>query len=171
MTFSFGLHGHTRPPCKNKKPGARPGHSTRDARAPQGVLRHPQMTIACRIAKQKARRGAGLRANSSRMLVCTRSPLHGLPVRSCIVRSCIFRSRTRCCALRYGRNTCSVSGSRSHPVARAPAPEIAALLRHETREHHVVHFRGAVDEARLAGVAVDPFENGILRVAARTVEL
>src|SRR5258708_22451111 len=54
---------------------------------------------------------------------------------------------------------------------RAPAPEIAALALHETREHHVVHLGGAINEARLAGVAVDPFENGVLRVAARAVEL
>src|SRR3984893_1899741 len=59
----------------------------------------------------------------------------------------------------------------SHAVACAPAPEIAALVLHQTREHHVVHLGGAINEARSPGVAIDPFENGVLRVAARAVEL
>ena len=38
-------------------------------------------------------------------------------------------------------------------------------------EHHLVHFGRAVDEPRLARVAVDPLERRVLRVAARAVQL
>src|SRR5262245_43559961 len=59
----------------------------------------------------------------------------------------------------------------SYAVSRAPQPEIAAFLLHEAGEHHVVDLGGAVDQARLAGVAVDPFQDRVLGIAARTVEL
>src|SRR5215813_6269382 len=59
----------------------------------------------------------------------------------------------------------------SHSIPRAPTPEVPPLLAHETRQHHVVHFGGAVDEARLTGVAIDPFQNRVLGIAARAVEL
>ena len=36
-------------------------------------------------------------------------------------------------------------GLRLATFALAPAPEIAALLAHEARQHHLVHFGGAVD--------------------------
>src|SRR5215472_17250900 len=64
-----------------------------------------------------------------------------------------------------------VAGGASHPIARAPAPKIAALLSHEAREHHIVHLRCPIDEARLPSIAVDPFENRVFGVAARAVEL
>src|SRR6516225_8637862 len=60
---------------------------------------------------------------------------------------------------------------RLHSIPRAPAPEVAAFLAHETREHHVVHFGRAIDEARLPRVAIDPFQNRVLGIAARAVEL
>src|SRR5260370_24601762 len=58
----------------------------------------------------------------------------------------------------------------SYSVPRAPTPEVAALLAHEARQHHVVHFGSAIDEARLTGVAIDPFQNRVLGIAARAVE-
>src|SRR5229473_2141564 len=67
--------------------------------------------------------------------------------------------------------TTTIPAGPLHPVPRAPAPEIAALLAHEARQHHVVHLGGAVDEARLARVAVDPFQDRVLGIAARAVEL
>src|SRR5438876_8505361 len=36
-----------------------------------------------------------------------------------------------------------VCEARSHPIPRAPAPEIAAFLAHEAREDHVVHLGSA----------------------------
>src|SRR5260370_41136299 len=64
---------------------------------------------------------------------------------------------------------CALCGS--HAIPRAPAPEIAALLAHEAREDHVVHLGGAVDEARLSGVTVNPLQDRVFGVAARAVEL
>src|SRR3954451_9340932 len=59
----------------------------------------------------------------------------------------------------------------SYPVTSAPGPEVAALVLHEPCQHHVVHLGGAVDEARLPRIAVDPLQDRILGIAARTVEL
>src|SRR5215471_21377982 len=53
----------------------------------------------------------------------------------------------------------------------APPPEIATLRAHVLRQHHLVHLIGAVDEPRLPGVSVDPFEHGVLGIAARAIEL
>jgi len=68
-----------------------------------------------------------------------------------------------------------LTGARSrgglHPVVCAPAPEIAAFVAHESGQHHLVHFVGAVDQARGAGGAIDPFGDGVLGIAARAVEL
>src|SRR5262245_16229043 len=63
------------------------------------------------------------------------------------------------------------STSSSDPVAGAPAPEVAALLAHEAGEHHVVHFRGAVDEPGRSRRAINPFEHRVLGIAARAIEL
>src|SRR5262245_17435550 len=59
----------------------------------------------------------------------------------------------------------------SNPVPGAPVPEVAAFLAHEAGEHHVVHFRGAVDQARRTRRAIDPFQDRVLGIAARAVEL
>src|SRR5262245_52829880 len=58
-----------------------------------------------------------------------------------------------------------------NPVARAPAPEVAAFVAHELRQHHLVHLVGAVDQTRGAGGAVDPLDDGVLGIAARALEL
>src|SRR6185437_299242 len=67
---------------------------------------------------------------------------------------------------------CRLSSDRAlNPIPRAPGPEIAALFAQKARQHHVVHFGGAVDQAGGAGGAVDPFQDGVLGIAARAVEL
>ena len=38
-------------------------------------------------------------------------------------------------------------------------------MHEKTRDHHAMHFRGAVDQARLAGVAVHPLERRVLAVS------
>src|SRR4051794_28384499 len=60
---------------------------------------------------------------------------------------------------------------RSYPVTTAPGPEVAALVLHEPSQHHVVDLGSAIDEARLPRVAVDPFQDSVLGIAARAVEL
>src|SRR5215475_9378091 len=78
----------------------------------------------------------------------------------------------RGCAHLFGAPKQAASSAlRSHSIPCAPTPEVAALIAHEAGEHHVVHLGSAVDEARLAGVAVDPFQNSVLGIAARAVEL
>ena len=57
------------------------------------------------------------------------------------------------------------------PLARAPLPEVAAFLAHESRQHHHVHFGGAVDQARRARGAVDPFDRRVLGKSARALQL
>src|SRR4051794_17958429 len=52
-----------------------------------------------------------------------------------------------------------------------PFPKLLPLLLEKPVQHHAVDLVGAVDEARLAGVAIDPFEHRVLRVAAGTVDL
>src|ERR1700735_2298702 len=79
----------------------------------------------------------------------------------------LLRPNSFCAASPYQRNVPRVL----HSVPRAPAPEIAAFLAHEFRQYHLVDFVGAVDEARGAGGAIDPFGDGVLRVAARAIEL
>src|SRR5262249_30545964 len=56
-------------------------------------------------------------------------------------------------------------------VPATPAPEVAAFLAHVARQHHLVDLVGAVDEPRLAGIAIDPLEHRVLGIAARAVEL
>src|SRR4051812_48825841 len=56
-------------------------------------------------------------------------------------------------------------------LSRPPPPKLPPLVAHVSREHHLVDLVGAVNEPRLAGVAIDPFQDRILGVAARTVEL
>src|ERR1700692_1919206 len=60
---------------------------------------------------------------------------------------------------------------RSHPIPRAPHPEVATLFAHEFRQHHLVHLVGAVDQTGGAGGAIDPFGDGVLGIAAGAVEL
>src|ERR1700738_1029982 len=50
----------------------------------------------------------------------------------------------------------------SQAIACAPAPEIAALVLHEPGEHQVVHLGGAVHQACLAGIAVNPLQDRVL---------
>ena len=38
-------------------------------------------------------------------------------------------------------------------------------------QNHLVHLIRTIDETRLTGVAVDPFQNRVLAVAARAVDL
>src|SRR5438270_9839655 len=58
-----------------------------------------------------------------------------------------------------------------NPVAGAPAPEIATFFAQKTRQHHIMHFGSAIDQARGASSAVDPFQYCVLRIAACAVEL
>src|SRR5262245_9082899 len=40
----------------------------------------------------------------------------------------------------------------------APLPEVAAVIHEVLRQQHLVHFRRAIDQFRLRGVAVHPFQ-------------
>src|SRR3546814_4658702 len=52
-----------------------------------------------------------------------------------------------------------------------PRPEIQPFRHEVTGENHLVDLGRAVDQTGLAGVAVHPFQHGILGVAARPTEL
>ena len=56
-------------------------------------------------------------------------------------------------------------------VSCAPPPKVVALPCIGVGEHHPVHLRGAVDQPRLARVAVDPFQDRVLGITARATEL
>src|SRR4051794_28979316 len=93
------------------------------------------------------------------------------------------RSTTAAAARPTGRPTCACSTPStratgrnarhraSHPVPGAPAPEVATLLAHEARQHHVVHLGCAVHQTRRPRCAIDPFEDGVLGIAAGAIEL
>src|SRR5580700_6615870 len=55
---------------------------------------------------------------------------------------------------------------RLHPVPRAPAPEVAAFVAHELRQHHLVHLIGAVDQSGGASRAINPLGDRVLGIAA-----
>jgi hypothetical protein len=46
------------------------------------------------------------------------------------------------------------------PIGDPPVPEVPALLVEEAIEHHLVHLVCAVDQPRLASIAIDPFQYG-----------
>src|SRR5690606_4350625 len=53
----------------------------------------------------------------------------------------------------------------------APIPEIDAVVHEVARQHHTVHFRSTVDQPCLTGVAVDPLERSVTRIAAGAAQL
>ena len=55
--------------------------------------------------------------------------------------------------------------------AVAPFEEVGFFAAQEVGEHHAVNFAGAINQASLAGVAVDPFDRGVLGIAFGAHEL
>src|SRR3546814_19173902 len=85
------------------------------------------------------------------------------------------RTSTASAAAAAARKPSGPPGWRPGAIGRdrpsSPAPEVTALFQESAGQHHLVHLRGAVDEACLAGVAVHPLQRRVLGVTPRAEEL
>src|SRR3546814_8121757 len=84
------------------------------------------------------------------------------------------RTSTASAAAAAARKPSGPPGWRPGAIGRdrpsSPAPEVTALFQESAGQHHLVHLRGAVDEACLAGVAVHPLQRRVLGVTPRSDE-